>query len=76
MVYISVQKENAMITEEQVSEKVFWYLRANYKTLKDASIDIGCSSAYLSAVQTGAKQPSKKILDIIGVEKKTVYLEK
>lgn len=65
-----------MLTKEQVTDKVFWYFRINYKSLKDAAKELGCTSAYLSAMQTGARSPSKEILDKLGIEKKTIYVEK
>lgn len=65
-----------MLTKEQVSDKIFWYFRTNYKSLKDAAEELGCSVAYLSAMQTGVRNPSKEMLDRLGIEKKTVYIEK
>jgi len=43
---------------------------------KEAAAWMGISNAYLSDILAGNRKPGKKVLDQLGLEPRTVYVEK
>lgn len=52
------------------------HIRVQYKSQRNAGRILGLSNVYLSEVSRGDKPPSQKLLDLIGLEKRVVYVVK
>ncbi len=59
------------MTAEELIEQLTIGVRA--KTLKDAALDLGVSSAYLHDVINGRRDPGKSILQPLGLRKVVTY---
>lgn len=55
-----------------VQDEIWRFVRLNFRTQKEAAAAMGISSAFLSAVMHGKKKPTKAILDVVGIEERTV----
>ena len=66
---------NALITKDEITIQIRWYIRRNFLSLKDAAKHYGWSAAYLSGIQCGEKPPNKKLLSDMGYEKVDRYLK-
>jgi hypothetical protein len=63
------------LTNAEVKEKIFWYFRRNFKTQSEAAEKYQCSTAFISAVATGRKPPTERMLADIGIKKVSGYVD-
>lgn len=68
------------MTRLEMISKLKGYIYSNYKNASDYAVNNGFSNSFVSAVIVGKKNPTKKMLDDIGLEmkKETIvsFLEK
>lgn len=63
-----------LLSEKDVSETFFWYVRRNFRNQAEAAKKYQCSISFISAVVNGKKQPTAKMLVDIGLKKVTGYV--
>lgn len=63
------------LTSAEVKEKVFWYFRRNFKNQSEAATKYQCSIAFISAVATGRKPPTERMMADIGIRKVSGYVD-
>lgn len=55
---------------KQIGDKVFWYIRNNFDTQKDAAEHYGVNPVAVSQWVTNRRPPCKEILDDMGYERR------
>jgi len=63
---------SALLAGDEVMEIIFWHFRRNFRNQKEAGEHYGCSNAFISAVQSGKKPPTKKMMADMGINRARV----
>lgn len=56
------------MNQQQVCEKFFWHVRANFKSQKQAANHFNISAPYMSQICSGKKAPTEEMLAAIGLQ--------
>lgn len=64
-----------ILNKQEVAEKFFWYMRSNFRNLNEAAKKYGVSKQYISLVSKGKRNPTKQMMDDLGIIKIDGWIE-